>query len=1116
MAALLDYGAAPDHKPHMHPFFQKATVTHASSNRPATPTLGSEGTVEDDSTNYDEDAGYTSSNAAHTEPAEATPGGKWSVDEGDDLEYENTRIKRRRVSVGQGHPLSETTKTSNADQTTLYDQLQAAAKTFEGFEPPLDCAEDQIAASEDFVSDKEDANYSLPPILSEDSVSQLKRPTPPVEAPLDASSGSVNIDLTGSPDHHPHSTDGAMDDHFSKKSKPCPPSSNKVLRTGHGKLVFSPKKSPKRASGTVSTDASGETSDANKNTNRSKKLQMKNGKFVSSLRVTLSYSAPESAHKINDILSGKSEKSGIQVQSAQAELARKMPSTGKGTHPFFLGRLSGNTQKQSDLKSDTSSDETSKSKAPKPWKEIVFESKRAFQNKNASLLHPVWPPTDIQHVRPSQVPSDAVTVRTLPMPRPKYKHALRVNADEDVLWNFSRRLKQGVDEALVRTPERKVMSGKELARLAGTLYEMDEPLNCQSASISRLEAVIESTRSFFDRGMAAGPQLWCHEYAPTCWQEVLEPQSKVLHDWLSNLKVHQVQTGKLQPKAKPPTPQKRRKRKSDEMDDFIADSDDDDARSAASGKNAILLTGPPGSGKTASVFAVAQQLGFEVFEIHPGMRRSAKDIQDKVGDMTQNHLVQHSDTPSRRSSISLEDRDTGIATSGPPPENRNPLTHLIGLGKGGKQSKIAQAKEVKDSKTKAQKQSLVLFEEVDILFEEDKAFWSGVQSLIRTSKRPVILTCNSADSVPLAELDLFAILRYGCAEPGQAVQLLGSICAAEGHLLSKTALQNLYLTKGHDLRASIMELNLWCQMTVGSQQGGLDWMLPHNDESKLKSEGSVTRIVSQDTFTSGLDLLPTDSDDTEGLIRFSQDNLNIPALGWVQNDVSSRSTESSGLSMLTDMLILSEARSAMDLIDGTTRPMVATSLRKLANPAPADASPCTSQGDEVVRLYLDELNDSQLLPLSMYDAFAPLLEESRIGLPSSPGRKAPSLDNPSAISLVTEVAPYIRCIVSHDQRLEQLRNELHGGARQHGSSKRQRRTRAARAALEGADKSTVRRDKWFPEELDWGAVMRTAGNEWPQARDRDVEAWDISSAAQTPSSSIGMEVDANEPASHKS
>ena len=65
--------------------------------------------------------------------------------------------------------------------------------------------------------------------------------------------------------------------------------------------------------------------------------------------------------------------------------------------------------------------------------------------------------------------------------------------------------------------------------------------------------------------------------------------------------------------------------------------------------NTILLSGPPGCGKTAAVHACAVELGYEVFEVYPGVgKRSGANLESLIGDVGKNHTVQVGDSSPKK------------------------------------------------------------------------------------------------------------------------------------------------------------------------------------------------------------------------------------------------------------------------------------------------------------------------------------------------------------------------------------------------------------------------------------------------------------------------------------
>ncbi|KXJ88755.1 hypothetical protein Micbo1qcDRAFT_197117 [Microdochium bolleyi] len=737
---------------------------------------------------------------------------------------------------------------------------------------------------------------------------------------------------------------------------------------------------------------------------------------------------------------------------------------------------------------------------------------------------------------------------------------------------------------LLRVPSRHFESGRKLqSRIAGELRTISKKPSQQHPAIRAAYDRICTESSAFDRSTCES-MAWTTKYAPMTTNAVLQSgqEAQILRDWLHALIVQSVDTGSAEvaaSRAKDAPKPVRKKRRRHKLDNFIvsdsdefgvmeAGSDDEVNWAADNGKgearktvsrpiiagprlsNTILLSGPHGCGKTAAVFAVAKELDFEIFELNPGSRRSGKDILDRVGDMTRNHLVQHNqieETPA----VDVEDEVARDLKSG----KQGTMTNFF-KSKTTKTSQSSSASTTKLSLTKiesqpeirrpakSQKQSLILLEEVDILYDEDKQFWTTVIGMIVQSRRPFVMTCTHELSLPIQGLNLHGILRFTAPPKELAVDLLLLIAANEGHSLQRPAVEALYETRRHDLRATITELNYWCQIGVGDPQGGFNWFFPRWPKGVDKDEhGDTIRVVSGDTYQRGMGWVTRDVAETETLDHTTDEQLQHDVWSEWGLDIShtedsfsswahsSSTTSSSAHARLENLGAADAFMAALSDADLCSYRAFATEddvfLDTTLPPVPSKAKDDNVFGRRF--LEADARTDGSLLSR---DAFVTISQLAQSILPRaqasvdvnvlSPEARAVNLIQKSFIEprakpvtredysvafdslavsekvmaggfldpsifdrtmrLITlDVAPFVRSIVAYDERLRQERLLRSNILSEGGKPKKKMRTtRSALSALEGGVRASTRREKYFTVDINTHLVMRTGGTGWDE------------------------------------
>ncbi|KAB7501984.1 ATPase family AAA domain-containing protein 5 [Armadillidium nasatum] len=257
--------------------------------------------------------------------------------------------------------------------------------------------------------------------------------------------------------------------------------------------------------------------------------------------------------------------------------------------------------------------------------------------------------------------------------------------------------------------------------------------------------------------------------------------------------------------------------KSDDLSDknsLSSLSDDScDTNYESSANNAILISGPPGIGKTAAVYALAQDLGYKVLEINASSSRQGKQLMSQLSEATQSHNV------------------TTVSSS---------QNSMFGYSDNCVADSI-------ESTEKGKSVSLILIEDIDIVFEDlDEGFWSAVNTLLCTSKRPIIITTSLDVAYPIPKIkEKYEEVIFETPSSEQIAQYLQLICLANGVFTSSKEIELLVMSNKNDIRKCILDLQFW----IMSGKCFVAWWQINNESfSKLLSEKKVNDSTLLEVF----------------------------------------------------------------------------------------------------------------------------------------------------------------------------------------------------------------------------------------------------------------------------
>ncbi|KAK9813112.1 hypothetical protein WJX72_009221 [[Myrmecia] bisecta] len=384
------------------------------------------------------------------------------------------------------------------------------------------------------------------------------------------------------------------------------------------------------------------------------------------------------------------------------------------------------------------------------WQGLVKSKAQAAVPAAVSLVLPPAPPLPPLHVTQASTPAQ-VAACTLKPAAPAANCASLLAQLAHQLPAAASKTQPGAQPAA--------------SSFAGNLHALQQDLLAlrEATASSALASVSGQPDGKADEGQ----WLWTEKYRPTAAKQVCggaADAAGLLRDWLQRWRrnIMQADCSMLDAHGLPAMRSCPMSSDSDSDADFQVPLGTNEDRCAASGGSVAWLHGPVGCGKSAAVFAAAQEAGFQLLEVNSSCERSGASLTRLIGEATQSaRLVRNMD----------------VSEAAP---RQAVLTALV-------------------------------FEEIDSLSDDNKGFVSALANMAAGSKIPIVLVSNAADLstllCPLVGLEV-ALGR----PPGPALRrLLALICSAEGSPLPLSVIDAIVLESQGDIRRAVLAAQLHSQ-----------------------------------------------------------------------------------------------------------------------------------------------------------------------------------------------------------------------------------------------------------------------------------------------------------------